>query len=277
MSRNKGTFEFVANFEVKTAEALDPRTVVDTKEELINKETWPYDGDVIYLYNGLIVSVVEEKKLYMLQDVDNALSADYSGWKEIGTGGATDIINDLDSDRTDAALSALQGKILNAKIGAIESLEYTIVKLNSATEGCSASYQLQKNGEGIGAVIDIPKDLVVSSGSVKEVTETNNPYNGAVIGDLYIELLLANTNSDAIHIPANKLVDKYKGSYYISIDNNTVNLEYDSLLSQLKTDIGLQTITDAINSIKVKDVDTSISNGVGYVSYKHLRDHETDY
>jgi hypothetical protein len=35
MARNKGTFQFAANFEVKAAAALDPRIVVSTKSELI--------------------------------------------------------------------------------------------------------------------------------------------------------------------------------------------------------------------------------------------------
>jgi hypothetical protein len=78
MARNKGTFQFAANFEVKAAEALDPRIVVATKSELINKETWPSDGDTLYLYEGLLVSVADEGKIYMLTNVSNALSADYS-------------------------------------------------------------------------------------------------------------------------------------------------------------------------------------------------------
>lgn len=39
MARNKGMFTFAANFQVKAAEALDPRSIVTTKAELINKET----------------------------------------------------------------------------------------------------------------------------------------------------------------------------------------------------------------------------------------------
>lgn len=39
MARNKGIFTFAANFQVKAAEALDPRVVVENKAELINKET----------------------------------------------------------------------------------------------------------------------------------------------------------------------------------------------------------------------------------------------
>lgn len=268
MARNKGTFQFAANFEVKAAEALDPRIVVATKSELINKETWPSDGDTLYLYEGLLVSVADEGKIYMLTNVADALSADYSAWKEIGAAETIDIIDNLESDRTDAALSAAQGKSLKAAIDAIAIPEYNVVKLETATEGYSASYQLQKNGEGVGAIIDIPKDLVVSSGSIKEVNETDLPYEGAVVGDLYIELLLANTNSDAICIPVNKLVDKYRGSDYIDIDNAIVSLKYNSLLSQIKTDIDIQTIVEDINTLEqeLSTLSGSVSTNTNNIS-----------
>ena len=78
MYRNKGTFQFAANFEIKAAEALDPRMVVNTFSDLTNKETWPYDGDTLYVYNGMIVSVTDEGALYMLINQDNVL--DESSW-----------------------------------------------------------------------------------------------------------------------------------------------------------------------------------------------------
>lgn len=242
MARNKGTFQFAANFEVRAAEALDPRVVVSTKSELINKETWPSDGDTLYLYEGLIVAVADEGKVYMLTSVANALAADYSAWKEIGESTTIDIVNNLTSDRTDAALSAAQGKALAASISAIKVPGYNMVRLDEATAGYSASYQLQKDGVGVGAVIDIPKDLVVSSGSVKEVTSANTPYEGASVGDLYIELVLANTTSEPIYIPANSLVDTYTGSDYISVNGSVISLNYSSVLSQIKTDLGITDI-----------------------------------
>ena len=87
MARNKGTFSLSANFHVKMQEALDPRMVVEKKSDLINKETWPYDGNTLYLYRGMLVGVAEESKLYILSDVSKALNADYSGWIQIGSGG----------------------------------------------------------------------------------------------------------------------------------------------------------------------------------------------
>ena len=60
MAKNLGTFTFAANFQVKAAEALDPRTVAASKADLINKANWPSDGDTIYVYKGLIVDCGED-------------------------------------------------------------------------------------------------------------------------------------------------------------------------------------------------------------------------
>lgn len=118
MARNKGTFGAAFNFEVKMQAALDPRVVVDTKSELINKETWPYNGDTIYLYEGLIVAVRADKAMYMLVDITKVLAADYSGWKQLDVSAAqtVEIIDSLDSASTTSALSANQGKVLDGKI-----------------------------------------------------------------------------------------------------------------------------------------------------------------
>ena len=81
MARNKGIFPFAANFEVKAASPLDPRVLVENKSELISKDTWPLDGDTLYIYKGLLVSVQEERAIYMLVDPDKILETDYSGWE----------------------------------------------------------------------------------------------------------------------------------------------------------------------------------------------------
>lgn len=123
MARNKGTFAFAANFEVKAQEALDPRVVVDSKADLINKETWPYDGETIYLYNGLIVAVVADKSMYMLTDKTKVLASDYSGWTQLDVSAAqtVEIIDNLTSQSATAALSANQGRILNGMITDLQS------------------------------------------------------------------------------------------------------------------------------------------------------------
>lgn len=123
MARNKGTFSYAANYEVKIQALLDPRGGVDTREELINKETFPYDGDTIYMKEGMLVTVSSTQEVYMLVSLENILAADYSGWKRVDAGAVTpvEIVDNLTSDDTDKALSAKQGKVLMGEIGSIKT------------------------------------------------------------------------------------------------------------------------------------------------------------
>lgn len=122
MARNKGTFSYSANYEVKMQAALDPRVMVEKKSELISKETWPYDGDTIYLYKGILVSVQEENAIYMLTDMSKITSADYSGWLRVDAGNAeqVEVVDNLTSDASDKALSAKQGKVLMGEIDSVK-------------------------------------------------------------------------------------------------------------------------------------------------------------
>lgn len=154
MARNKGGFVFASNFEVKLKEALDPRVVVDVKADLINKETWPYDGDTIYLYKGLVVAVAETGSLYMLVDPANATASDYSAWKQLDAEAAEsiDVIDNLTSDRTDAALSAAQGKALMSEITTIAGKLQGIYSYKGSVETFNA---LPTEGLVVGDVYNV--------------------------------------------------------------------------------------------------------------------------
>lgn len=89
MSKNLGTFTFASNFQVKVAEALDPRMIANSKEDLINKNNWPSDGTTLYVYRGLIVDCGKDG-VYRLIDPENVLNPDFSGWEQIGTGSGGD-------------------------------------------------------------------------------------------------------------------------------------------------------------------------------------------
>lgn len=153
MARNKGTFQFAANFEVKLQGALDPRILVDNKAELINKETWPYDGDTIYVYNGLLVAVAVDKAIYMLVDKDKILEADYSGWKQMDVAAAqtVEIIDNLSSSSTTAALSANQGRVLGQRVTTLEG------KISSvySYKGSKATYAELPSGAAAGDVWNV--------------------------------------------------------------------------------------------------------------------------
>ena len=256
MARNKGQFTFAANFEVKAQAALDPRMVVATKAELFVKDTWPYDGETAYVYNGLVVAVTGEQALYMLIDKDNYTSE--SAWICLNAEApeVIEIIDNLTSEDANKALSANQGKVLK---DAIDAIGFSIKKLAVAEGDAVASYQLVgKDGTTVfGDTINIPKDLVVSSGTVKTATEEGVPYAEAKVGDVYIELVLANSETP-LYIPANKLVDEYTAGDYISIVDRVVSVDYEAVKAQIKTDL----VDPVDNKVAAIEVRLSGENGL---------------
>ena len=91
---------------------LDNRTVQAT---LADRDTMP----TIQLVEGLLVYVKENKTTYVLKGFD----ADGSNrvWEPLATGTVVEIINSLESDRTDAALSAAQGKALKTLVDELKA------------------------------------------------------------------------------------------------------------------------------------------------------------
>ena len=117
-----GDFPFTGLLEAGIAGPIDARYVVDYYLDLTNSDTWPAGSTgEAYIYDGMQVYVKDEKKVYILTDVDNYTSEE--AWKELASdveGTSIDIENNLNSTRPDAALSANQGRILNETIISLE-------------------------------------------------------------------------------------------------------------------------------------------------------------
>lgn len=109
--------------------------------------------------------------------------------------------------------------------------EYAIERQDVAEDGYTATYKLKKtvNGEStyVGDEINIPKDIVVKSGTVEIVTEADVPYAGAAVGDPYIDLVLNNDEGSHIYIPVKGLVDVYTAGNGIEIVDNVVSAKID--------------------------------------------------
>lgn len=86
---------------------LDNRTVQAT---LADRDAMP----TIQLVEGLLVYVKENKTTYVLKGFDT--DGSNRVWEPLAVGTVVEIINSLESDRTDAALSAAQGKTLKTLV-----------------------------------------------------------------------------------------------------------------------------------------------------------------
>lgn len=93
----------------------------------------------------------------------------------------------------------------------LDSKTVTVEKLATAESGYLSSYAVKQNGVQVGNTINIPKDFLVKSGSVKTVSTANSPVNGYSVGDKYIDLVInvqEGTSTDShIYILVSDLVD----------------------------------------------------------------------
>lgn len=160
---------------------------------------------------------------------------------------------------------------INAKIGDTEELDTTAkilvdalnevrqsvsaggtastitITTNTTTEGMAKSYTV-KQGDSTVGVIDIPKDMVVSSGTVETDPEDQDP-------GTYIVLTLANATSDKIYINAGTLVDIYTAQQSAAQVQLTIN----SGTREISAVIVAGSITDvelaanAVTTVKIAD------------------------
>jgi hypothetical protein len=257
MARGTNTFSLGAGFNITGQEPIDSRIVVSALSDLTTQETWNGVG----LYNGLVVAVTESSTLYVLKNRDDVTNPE--SWVAVGGDVSADLgelksdVEGLKTSKQDKVVAGngidiSDGKTIAIKIDPAgsglevgpdglkavipEAAEYTIAAADSPAEGYLKSYELRKNGEKVGVSIDIPKDLVVTKGEVKEVETPDDPYSGAQVGDLYLELTIANQGTP-VYIPVKSLTDVYTGSTYISVDAGVISVKYDDLKNQINTDL----------------------------------------
>lgn len=83
--RNKGTFNFSGNLEVKKDAPLEAGSIVPTYADLTKAETWTDEEGSVWVYKGKNVTCEDRPgKLYQLTSTDYTKT---SNWVEIGDGG----------------------------------------------------------------------------------------------------------------------------------------------------------------------------------------------
>ena len=69
MARTKGIFPFTGTLEVASTAPLDARLLVKTKADLMLEDSWK-NGNSIYLYNHIVVTVEDVEGQFMLTNYD---------------------------------------------------------------------------------------------------------------------------------------------------------------------------------------------------------------
>lgn len=142
-----------------------------------------------------------------------------------------------DGNKIGVALSAEAGNILSLKgdglyvdttgVSADDVPSYEIEKQADSGDAV-AVYKLKKTvgteSSYVGDAITIPKDLVISSGSLEIVAEADVPYAGAVVGEPYLDIVLSNADSEHIYIPVKGLVDTYTAGDGLQLVDGTFSI-----------------------------------------------------
>ena len=147
--------------------------------------------------------------------------------------------------------------------------EYSITKAADSGD-YAAVYHLTKGGTEVGAAINIPKDMVVKSGSV--VTNPAGQTKGT-----YIELVLANATNDKIYIPVDQLIEYVtSGSaesdpivVAVSADHKVTATITDGSITKAKLATAVQTSLGKADSA-VQTVVTGTTNGTISVNGKEV-------
>lgn len=165
-------------------------------------------------------------------------------------------VNVIETIKVNGTAQTVSNKEVNITIPAAS--EYSIIKDDQATEGYAATYHLTKDNVNVGAAINIPKDMVVQSGTVETCSRDDDPVSGYVVGDKYIDLVLANASSSHIYIKVSDLVDTYTAGTAITISGNQISVDIDTLKSTFAEVADLadyQPIIDASHKLSADLVD----------------------
>ena len=141
----------------------------------------------------------------------------------------------------------LEADGLKVLVPEITHPEYSIVA-DSNPGDFSAVYHLTKDGANIGSAINIPKDMVVKSGSVQTFESGALP-KGVTTPGTYIVLTLANATSDKLYIKVDELIEYVTGG---SGENDAIQINVTSDTHKVSASVKDGSLTLAMLSSAVQ-------------------------
>ena len=235
ISNEAGTLVKLASTTASGDLAADVATLQGQVADLISKVGKAAEGEVAAtgLY-ALIdeVKALAEGKVASVGATDKSITVG-------GTATAPTVKVAISADEGNALSLAADG--LKVTIPEVTVPEYSMKKLDAATAGMSASYQLTKDGTGIGAVIDIPKDMMVNSGSVQTYEAGSLPA-GVTEPGTYIVLVLNDAAETKLYINVGNLIEYVTSG---SAEGDMVFINIDPQTHKVTATITDGTVTEA--------------------------------
>lgn len=165
-------------------------------------------------------------------------------------------------------------KDLQGRIDPIEKTEYGIEKLAKSTDGMLATYQLYKTVDGgaktyLEAKIDIPKDLVVESGTVKTYATKAEATTDGMSADqadaetfpgTFIKLTIANKTSDSLFINVSGLIE-YVTSGSAADDDIVITVSADHKVTAALSSAIKTSLSNANSALQAADITAGKTNG----------------
>lgn len=205
---------------------------------------------------------------YTILDVDGGTAGDVQEIRE-EIAAINDIIGDgIDSETLTDAINEINDKLgsgftsghtvedalAELEAALTDALTITLDVASEPTSGFLKTYVLSQGGNEVGK-IDIPKDMVVSGGSLVHGTWSGDTFTEDPDGtDTAIKIEFA--NADVIYINTTDLVDFYTGGDGIDVDNNT------NTISLKLDDSGEAFLTVGEDGIKIDGVQTAIDTAI---------------
>ena len=216
-------------------------------------------------YPGQIVAAYDEASNSMAGYILDPSSD--TGLTKFAVGGSVEEL--LEKINTEIAARIANDKYLSGEISTI--VDTALPELSSqltsdlsvtmtAAEGSGdilKTYTLKQGNNTIGA-IDIPRDFLVKSASVKTCTTPDDPVAGYKVGDKYIDFVL-NTKEGTVedqhlYVLVSDLVDNYEGgsttTIDVSIDKNTNIITASVKAGSISRALLSSDVTDELDNLK---------------------------
>lgn len=150
---------------------------------------------------GAATTALEDAKTYA-DGKDTAIEAAKKAGDDAQA--AVDALNERVGTPPEGATATTVVGYVDEKINAIPAqTDYTVTVTPSAPEGVAKRYNIKQTATNLDVNIDIPKDMVVESGTVE--TKTEEGAWGAA--GTYLHLVLANATEDDIYINVGSLIE----------------------------------------------------------------------